>query len=266
MNWQNEIHLLRCTDCLGDLSAEKETAVRCTSCGRLYRIRGSILDMGAPKDGSNLITADFYDSVRWKRFRFWEKLFWFIVGGEEQGRREVIKHLPDLSGTRLLEVGIGDGANLKFFPENCEIYGNDISLAQLTDCHNHNKTRRLRLFLCQAEVLPFLDDTFDHLLSIGGFNYFSDPARSLREMARVVRPGGMIVVADEKPRVGKQMFKSRFGRRILEWMLGHEFTDLVEQGLDMKIKPIVGDLIENAEIHVVWRKLGYCIVGQAPRT
>jgi ubiquinone/menaquinone biosynthesis C-methylase UbiE len=220
--------------------------------------------MGTPNGGSNRTTADFYDSERWIRFRFWEKVFWFLAGGEEQGRREVMKHFPDLSGTRLLEVGIGDGANLKFLPPNCEVYGNDISMAQLTTCHDQNKAHRVRLFLCQAEVLPFRDAIFDHLLSVGGFNYFSDPARSLREMARVVRPGGMVVVADETPGIGKLMFKFRLGRRILERMLGREFTDLVERGLDMKLKPIVGNLLENAKIHRIWRKLGYCIVGRAP--
>ena len=264
MNWQGEVPLLRCPDCLGDLGAENESDIRCTVCSRIYPVRGSILDMGAPRGGSNRITADFYDSDRWIRFRVWEKVFWFIVGGEEQGRREVMKHFPDLSGTRLLEVGIGDGANIRFFPPSSEIYGNDISMAQLTECHDRHKARQVRLLHCQAEVLPFRDATFDHLLSIGGFNYFSDPACSLREMARVVRPGGIIVVADEKPSVGKQLFKFRLGRRMLERMLGREFTDLVERGLDMKITPIVGNLLENARIHRIWRKLGYCIVGRSP--
>jgi len=220
--------------------------------------------VGVPKDGINRITADFYDSDRWVRFRFWEKLFWFLVGGEEQGRGEIMGHLPDLSDTRLLEVGVGDGANVTFFPGSCEIYGNDISIAQLTACQERHQARRVRLLLGQAEALPFHDATFDNVLSVGGFNYFSDPARSLREMTRVVRPGGAVVVADETPRLGIRMLKLPLGRGLLGRMLGREFTDLVEQRLYMKLEPIVGDILEDATINRVWRKMGYCIVGRAP--
>ena len=230
----------------------------------MYPFRGPILDAGAPEDGINRVTADFYDSDRWVRFRTWEKLFWFLVGGEEQGRSEIIGHLPDLSGTRLLEVGIGDGANIPFIPTSCEIYGNDISIAQLSACHERHGARRVRLLLGQAEALPFHDATFDNVLSVGGFNYFSDPARSLREMTRVVRPGGIVVVADETPRLGIRMLKFPLGRRLLGRMLGREFSDLVEQRLDMKLQPVVGDLLEETVIHRVWRKMCYCIVGRAP--
>ena len=43
------------------------------------------------------------------------------------------------------------------------------------------------------------DHSFDAVLCVGGFNYFSDPLTAMREMARVARPGGRIVVADELP-------------------------------------------------------------------
>ncbi len=264
MSWQSELSLLQCISCFANLQTRGASELECISCGRLYPFYGPILDAGAPEDGSNRVTADFYDSERWLKFRFWEKFFWVLVGGEQQGRREVMAHLPDLSGTRLLEVGIGDGANLTFFPPSCKIYGNDISINQLTACHERHKARRVRLLLGQAEALPFHDATFDHVLSVGGFNYFSDPVRSLREMTRVVGPGGTVVVADETPRLGKRMLKLPLGRRMLERVLGREFTGLVEQRLDMKLQPIVGELLEDAEIHRVWRKLGYCIVGRAP--
>ena len=46
---------------------------------------------------------------------------------------------------------------------------------------------------------------------IGGFNYFDDPERSLREMARVVRPGGSVVISDEVPNLTDRM---KLGRLI----------------------------------------------------
>ena len=56
-----------------------------------------------------------------------------------------------------------------------------------------------RLAWAEAESLPFDDATFDACWSVGGFNYFSDHEAALREMRRVTRPGGPVVVADEVP-------------------------------------------------------------------
>ena len=264
MSWHDELALLRCIDCPGELKSESESALACGNCARRYPIRGTILETGVPDEGSNRVTAEFYDSERWSRFRFWERLFWLVVGGEKRGRREVMRHFPDLSGTRVLEVGIGDGANVEFFPESCALYGNDISSAQLDACYQRHKRPNLMLFLGQAETLPFRDRVFDHLLSVGGFNYFSNPSGSLREMARVTKPGGRIVVADETPRLGRHLLKFRRGRKFLERLLGSEFAALVERHIDMQLEPIVGDALDDAKIHRIWRGLGYCIVGRAP--
>ena len=53
--------------------------------------------------------------------------------------------------------------------------------------------------MAEAESLPFDDATFDACWSVGGFNYFRDHEAALREMRRVTRPGGPVVVADEVP-------------------------------------------------------------------
>ena len=47
----------------------------------------------------------------------------------------------------------------------------------------------------RAEALPFPDASFDRVVSQFGFMFFEDPAEALREMRRVLRPGGGIVVA-----------------------------------------------------------------------
>jgi SAM-dependent methyltransferase len=45
-----------------------------------------------------------------------------------------------------------------------------------------------------AENLPFPDHSFDHAVCLGALLYFTDPVRSLREIRRVVRPGGRVVI------------------------------------------------------------------------
>jgi SAM-dependent methyltransferase len=56
---------------------------------------------------------------------------------------------------------------------------------------------RVEFIVGNAVSLPFPDDSFDSAYHFGGINLFGDKRRALEEMARVVRPGGKVVVGDE---------------------------------------------------------------------
>jgi ubiquinone/menaquinone biosynthesis C-methylase UbiE len=267
--WSTECELLQCVDCGGSLEASDES-LACMSCRRQYPIREGMLETLKPLAGNNRVAADFYNGPLWPKFRFWEKVTFWINGGERRSRSHIMKHLPNLSGTRLLEVAIGDGANLPLIPDDCQVYGNDISIVQLHGCRRRCPGRDLRLILGEAEKLPFRDHTFDNVLSVGAFNYFNDPLGSLREMARVVKPTGMIVVADEVPDLPN---KTLFGRwiglpQLDRWFmsrfmkLGPDFTDMVDRHRDLKLEPIARAVLDDWQIHSLWFKVGYCIVGR----
>ncbi|HEY7315013.1 MAG TPA: class I SAM-dependent methyltransferase, partial [Gemmataceae bacterium] len=190
-------------------------------------------------------------------------------GGERRARRQIMKYMPNLSGTRLLEVAIGDGANVSFVPPDCQIVGNDISIVQLTNCRRRHPGRELRLFLGEAENLPFRDHSFDNVLSVGAFNYFNDPLKSLREMARVVKPGGLVVVSDEVPNLPNRLIGHWIGLPKLDrWImsrflnLGPEFTDMVDKHRHLQLEPIVRETLIDWQIHSLWFTVGYCIVGR----
>src|SRR5579884_3977707 len=144
---------MQCPDCGGRLepSARTDSGLSCVGCQRVFPIREGILDMLKPLEGNNKIAADFYNGPLWPRFRFWEWFTFLCNGGERRARGKVLRHLPNLSGTRLLEVAIGDGANLPLIPEDCQVWGNDISAVQLADCRRRFPGRDLRLFLGEAE-------------------------------------------------------------------------------------------------------------------
>ena len=95
--------------------------------------------------------------------------------------------------------GIGSGENLAFLPPDWTVHGVDIARTQLEACLRRHPAMAGRLAWAEAENLPFADATFDACWSVGGFNYFSDHEAALREMRRVTRPGGPVVVADEVP-------------------------------------------------------------------
>jgi ubiquinone/menaquinone biosynthesis C-methylase UbiE len=166
-------------------------------------------------------------------------------------------------------VAIGDGANVPLIPEDCQIYGNDISTVQLASCRRNHPKRDLRLFLGEAEELPFRDHTFDNVVSVGAFNYFNDPLKSLREMARVVKPGGLVVVSDEVPNLPNRMIGYWIGLPKLDhWImsrflnLGPEFADMVDKHRHLQLEPMVREVLTDWQIHSLWFTVGYCIVGR----
>ncbi|MHB1036339.1 MAG: methyltransferase domain-containing protein [Pirellulales bacterium] len=271
-SWGDDCANLQCLECGGGLAPSGEDSLRCVACGRVYPVRDGVLDCLGTLAGNNKLAADFYDSSLWPVFRIWERLTFFSSGGERRARSEVLQHLPALFGTRLLEVGIGDGANLALVPEDCRVFGNDIAPVQLTTCRRRFPRRDLRLLLCEAERLPFRAGTFDNVLSVGAFNYFSDPAAALLEMARVVKPGGVVVVADEAPKAPSRL-AGRWSRlrRLDQWIMRRvfglkpEFIEMMERHRNLKIEPIADEVLCDWKIEPIWKDAGYCLVGRPKR-
>ena len=202
--WSADLGLLRCPNCQGSLR-ESEGGLACEGCAASYPVRDDLLIVKDEPTADNKIAADFYNSRLWPKFRFWERFFWVVNGGERKSREIILKHLPKDPGLRLLDIAIGDGVYTSWLPQDWSIVGLDVSTSQLAACKARNGGRDLRLILGEAESLPFNDRQFDAVLSIGGFNHFNDPDKALEEMARVVKPGGAVVVSDELPNLTNRM-------------------------------------------------------------
>jgi ubiquinone/menaquinone biosynthesis C-methylase UbiE len=166
---------------------------------------------------------------------------------------------------RVLEVGIGDGENLPLLPEGWEVFGVDLARNRLAACVERFPRLAGRLAWAEAERLPFEDGTFDAVFTVGGINYFRDPAAALVEMRRVARPGAALVAADELP----DLYRFSLG-----YALGLESLDrwcLRLTGLDPEFLAMVYDTPPAAEPAArrvwpghrrvpIWNRLGYCLV------
>jgi ubiquinone/menaquinone biosynthesis C-methylase UbiE len=246
----------------------------CSECGRRYPIVDGLLVVKDDQAGNNLVVRDFYESPLWPRFRFWEWFTFVCNGGERRSRDKVLRHLPTDPNLRLLDVAIGDGVYLDWLPKTWRIAGVDISPTQLAACRRRAGDRELPLALAEAEDLPFFDDQFDAVLSIGGFNYFNDPERSLREMARVVRPGGTIVISDEVPNLTDRMIGHKLGVRPLmnldRWIiarlmhLGDDFTEIVEHHRSLDVAEIGRRVLPDCHYQTIWQGVGYVMIGTVP--
>jgi ubiquinone/menaquinone biosynthesis C-methylase UbiE len=268
--WLDLLETLRCPGCSGTLG-EGEASLRCAACRQEYPIRDGILIVGDRTSNNNQVAQEFYDSALWPKFRFWEKVTWLCNGGERRARGQVLRHLPQGRGLRILDVAIGDGVYLPWLPADWHLIGIDVSWSQLAACRSRAAARGAALIQGEAETLPFHEGRFDAVLSIGAFNYFNDPEAALREMVRVSRPGGMIVISDELPNLTERMLGHKLGAPAVDrWIvsrvmhLGDRFTDMVERLRGLDVIAIARRVIPDMEYHEIWRGLGYVLVGRAP--
>ncbi len=223
-----------------------------------------------PLSGRNRIVAAFYDGPGWRRFKPWEQGFLHPPRRRPQGTHGDPPSCPgertrNVHDACTLEVGIGDGANLAFVPPGWTVHGVDIARTQLEACIRRHPEMAGRLAHAEAESLPFDDATFDACWSIGGFNYYRDHEAALREMRRVTRPGGPVVVADELPGLHRAGLGHLLGIPSFDawWLrllgLDREFVNMVLD-FDVDLKALAERVWPDATRHRIWHGLGYCLV------
>jgi arsenite methyltransferase len=124
--------------------------------------------------------------------------------------------LLDLSpGDRVLEVGFGGGGALaKILARGHFVAAIDPSEASVCAARRRfgEQLRRGRLRICPAcaEKLPFEADSFDRALSVNTIYFWADAGRGLREIHRVLKSGGRLVLGTETRRVPRWAARQGF--------------------------------------------------------
>jgi phosphatidylethanolamine/phosphatidyl-N-methylethanolamine N-methyltransferase len=135
----------------------------------------------------------------------WAPVYDLVFGPVfERGRRAAIAAAERVGG-RILEVGVGTGISLPDYSSKNKIYGVDISPTMLRKAQDRVREFGLKhvegLAVMDAANLQFADNSFDVVVAQYVVTTVPDPEGTLDEFARVLRPGGEIILVS---RVGAE--------------------------------------------------------------
>jgi len=145
----------------------------------------------------------------------------------------------------LLDVGGGTGRITQYFVESCsQVVLADTSYKMLQKSQEKNGLIQIN---GASESLPFPGDYFDRVLMVDALHHVFDQSRTARELWRVVKPGGMIVV--EEPDIQKFSVKLVALAEKITMMRSHFLTAGEIKGL---FSPHIQNIQILKEDHFIW--------------
>src|SRR5438045_2615542 len=135
-----------------------------------------------------------------KAYARWAPVYDLVFGAVfERGRHAAIAAAERIGG-RIPEGGIGTGISLPHYSRNCRVCGIDISAPMLRKAQERvtelNLTNVEGLSVMDAEHLSFPDHSFDVVVAQYVITTVPNPEATLDEFARVLRPGGEIILVN----------------------------------------------------------------------
>jgi len=128
---------------------------------------------------------------------FYDYVFGLLLG---PGRRQAFRYLKHRPQQKILEIGVGPGSTLEFYPEKTNLVGIDISASMIRrareKAHRFNSGSHHEFHVMDACNLEFPDNSFDVVMAAYVITTVEDPRQVCREMLRVVKPGGQIIAVN----------------------------------------------------------------------
>lgn len=221
-----------------------------------FEIKNGVPDFTWPKDLAQIeidtrneyeTIASIYDSIADFPFKTFNE-------NEVDIRTKMIDKLNIKQGDKVIEVGCGSGRGSQIIAERLNGKGllvlQDLSPAFLSEAIKKFKNVELDVeySVASACYLPFPDNYFDAAHHFGGLNVFGDIKRALLELARVVKPGGKVLVGDES--IAPWLRNTDFGKIVMN------ANAMYSHHIDMALLPTCA---ENVKLEWIMKGSFYTI-------
>lgn len=177
--------------------------------------------------------------------------------GHRPGFDLALRQLPPEESDLVLEVGCGGGVFLRrLLKSGCRAVAIDHSPDMIDNSGRLNARAlaegRLTLHEADAAALPVASGTIDKVYCLNAFFFFPEPSESLREMARVLKPGGRLALITSPPAFRKQI--ARVSASMAETMRFDEPETLARWAHEAGLMPVETREVASAGILFIARK------------
>ncbi len=169
-------------------------------------------------------------------------------------RKEVMQ---DLRGN-ILEVGVGTGKNIEYYPEGANITAIDFSEKMLAKARDRalKLNKKVNLIQMDAQNMSFPDNFFDTVFTTCVFCSVPDPIKGLKEIRRVCKPTGRIImiehVRSEKKVLGLIMdLLNGLVVNIIGSNINRRTVDNIHRSgfVNVQVSNLSGDIVKKIVIH-----------------
>ena len=179
------------------------------------------------------------------------------MGDWRQNLWQKVENKIDKSGMKLLEAGVGSGKNIEYYPDELEIFAIDFSPKMINQAEEKVKKYNKEVNLLEMDIqnLDFEDNYFDLIVSSCVFCSVPDPVKGLKELKRVLKEDGRIIMLEhmrsQNEFVGKMMdwfnwvslytWGANINRKTME--------NIKEAGLELvEVNNLMSDIVKKIEL------------------
>lgn len=166
-----------------------------------------------------------------------------------------------LKGSDILEIGVGTGQNLKYYPEGKNYIAIDLSEKMLEKAKKYASLNKMPVKFLQADIhsLPFEDNSFDSVIGTLVFCGVADYSHGLQEVKRVLKPGGQLLLFEHVLSHKKEL-------KILMNFINPLFLKLIGESIAHKTDEEIKEAgFENIIINNLWLDIFKLIEAYSPK-